>query len=715
MGFFEDFIGGVSGGLQLGQTFNKGFGQDRGAFSGYDRGTKTKFDRFVTDRQASVSGAFNEYKKDADFWSESAKTLAGLAGEGASAKDSLTGLEFAAQVMKGKSQTAVTDYINKFKALRDEGKSIRSMEGLASAFKRGENTQEIRNLTAADIAKMQMGGGFKYAEQKFNFGAEESFGRRFLRENLGLFQDSTAEFTGDRMAEQRRRIRSGLVNYDKYAATDGSAPIEGARRSIDLSGRDLRTQKAIDEETIRQTRLERVTEQTDQEKRANDRINNSVTARLADAQVAIVTARGKGEDAFNANNFAEADNQQILLDKAEKQYQAIKLEELSLKATENLTTEFNISQKFVMDSVTKLYPSGRGNTLDAEGKLIVTPPTGSVYTQRRQYIEDQTMSNLNIAMSRVPEGSLGNVTYSLFKPASPVSRVQFQRALDLRKAQVQGKANVGNQASYAEKVHSGFESMLGAENYDEGYIHEEIKSTLRGDALITYNKSYKNYINRRADQDANSLMGDNSQTDDDRRRLTRQPLEPLGTQEFEMEQEERARADQRADDAVGTASLRGLLPISYGVPGNERERSRDVDFLIGDDPQTDDDLRGLLRRRLVARSVEPSEAKAGAAPVAKSVVPETSFKKAGRVAQEKYNRIIDGDEGSGLSEELAAILSKEQAATLETPEGQNALANLVDTITSLVARPALAGTLPEGSSVGPGLLFHQKLGLLVHQ
>ena len=67
MGFFEDFIGGVSGGLQLGQTFNKSFGQDRGAFSGYDRGTKNKFDRFVADRQASVSGAFNEYKKDADL------------------------------------------------------------------------------------------------------------------------------------------------------------------------------------------------------------------------------------------------------------------------------------------------------------------------------------------------------------------------------------------------------------------------------------------------------------------------------------------------------------------------------------------------------------------------------------------------------------------------------------------------------------------------
>ena len=114
MGFFEDFIGGVSGGLQLGQTFNKSSGLDRGAFSGYGRGTETKFNKFVADRQASVSGAFNEYKKDADFWSESAKTLAGLAGEGASAKDSLTGLEFAAQVMKGKSQTAVTDYINKF-------------------------------------------------------------------------------------------------------------------------------------------------------------------------------------------------------------------------------------------------------------------------------------------------------------------------------------------------------------------------------------------------------------------------------------------------------------------------------------------------------------------------------------------------------------------------------------------------------------------------
>ena len=709
MGFFEDFIGGVSGGLQLGQTFNKSFGQDRGAFSGYDRGTKNKFDRFVADRQASVSGAFNEYKKDADFWSESAKTLAGLAGEGASAKDSLTGLEFAAQVMKGKSQTAVTDYINKFKALRDEGKSIRSMEGLASAFKRGENTQEIRNLTAADIAKMQMGGGFKYAEQKFNFGAEESFGRRFLRENLGLFQDSTAEFTGDRMAEQRRRIRSGLVNYDKYAATDGSAPIEGARRSIDFSGVDLRTQG---------------------DRRVED--TQKLNLGIAQARHAVALQQKTNElFGLKRSDNLNADLQKAIAGGKQKE---IKAARAAIQQHEANGIPAHINTNFSTDlmaditnafKVTGIKPPPHTSKVSISGQVGL--PAGQTYSSALEKYNQQAKATVNKViyrnLAKLSPQERKHINMSSISGAIDFTPEQLYSAKLLADVLQVGNQIEGQRASLKVKFGAGLLSVLG--KYDP--VGGDEAAGLSSEALVVpraemarLNGAVKTFLPADQQKILSSYFtprvnGDSSgpsDTDTDKESNWTSPgdlVDPIGIDfstpgVYESNASKLLGGDPRALIAAEGISVYNNAR-SWFMEEYPNASSKDANMYAAEARRASvSAARGSAAsegRPVVpseGRPVVPSEAKdvvseakrVDSSEAMVGVVPETSFKKAGRVAQEKFNRILGGDAESGLSEE--------QAAALKTKEGENAIANFLKTLTSIFVSTAAAS---EGRPVVP--------------
>ena len=673
MGFFEDFIGGVSGGLQLGQTFNKGFGQDRGAFSGYDRGTKTKFDRFVTDRQASVSGAFNEYKKDADFWSESAKTLAGLAGEGASAKDSLTGLEFAAQVMKGKSQTAVTDYINKFKALRDEGKSIRSMEGLASAFKRGENTQEIRNLTAADIAKMQMGGGFSYPEQKFNFGAEESFGRRFLRENLGLFTESTEDRTAGFMAEQRRRIRSGLPNYDKYAATDGSAPIEGARRSIDLSGRDLRTQEAID-----------IQAKTSSE--ARSAAANAAKAEH-EAEVSLHSIKGK------TNALLVQRARLVTQNASEEEIAAIDAEISELHTNVNrrvldarveatYTDAYNKALTLVPQPKLRTNPQGGGNVFNQGGRDYNTDQI-NVYKNAVGQAKRETVFNVVL---NTPENQRDGLTAKSFGASAGLLPGQLDSVKDLVEVLESGNQTTGRGASIERKIIAGLgntygestspdssiEGLPSAAGFTEvpddamkriaaaaiAYLPSDLSRQLTANGAIFGPSDPDKELNG-----ASTVKSTGASTGD--------LVDPIGIDFFTPEGNEMLKDNARASLAkYYNAYLEGKT--------SQREYENEVK-----------DTKAYLEA-LEARS--DAEAGSGANSVKKVDPPKAFNTEAVARMQERENFRKKRDQ-------------LREAESVDSPVAKSAgpseADDAIDTIKSFFVRPANAGTLPEGRPVVP--------------
>ena len=204
-------------------------GKPKGVFEGYDKETENRFDKYIAKRRQDVEAAYNSYKADFDFWDEAATNLAYAVGEGTDPQNSLTGMEFAAQTLRGMTKSQAKDLMNQFKALREEGTNIREL--LGDRLNRNEVTREQRKLTANDVAKMQLGGGFKYQEKPFNLRENQSPIRRLLSDTFGLFKETDEAAATKLMERQRAKIRGGLVDYNKLA---GDTSFKEARQSLSL-------------------------------------------------------------------------------------------------------------------------------------------------------------------------------------------------------------------------------------------------------------------------------------------------------------------------------------------------------------------------------------------------------------------------------------------------------------------------------------------------
>tara|TARA_R110000737_G_scaffold82853_1_gene115216 strand:- start:273 stop:2192 length:1920 start_codon:yes stop_codon:yes gene_type:complete len=207
---------------------------------GYSDGTRKKFDDFITNRQAAVRGEFDEYKAKSAIFEEAAKTVMTALGEPTDPSTQLTGGEAAVQLMRGKTSDQIMQMASKLSAGQADGQNIRELFG--DSLNRGDASKELRNYDAKQIARMQMGGGFKYNEQKFNFGANQTGVRSFLRDNLGLFKESDAEYEKVQSEDQRQRVRSSLAGYDRYAQEEGAEPLREARGSVNFDASKFRTE-----------------------------------------------------------------------------------------------------------------------------------------------------------------------------------------------------------------------------------------------------------------------------------------------------------------------------------------------------------------------------------------------------------------------------------------------------------------------------------------
>jgi hypothetical protein len=218
---------------------------------GYSDGTRKKFDDFITNRQAAVRGEFDEYKAKSAVYEEAAKTVMTALGEPTDPSTQLTGGEAAVQLMRGKTSDQIMQMASKLSAGQADGQNIRELFG--DSLNRGDASKELRNYDAKQIARMQMGGGFKYNEQKFNFGANQTGVRSFLRDNLGLFTESDAEYEKVQSDDQRQRVRSSLAGYDRYAQEEGAEPLREARGSVNFDASKFRTEdERLDAKTKRE-------------------------------------------------------------------------------------------------------------------------------------------------------------------------------------------------------------------------------------------------------------------------------------------------------------------------------------------------------------------------------------------------------------------------------------------------------------------------------
>lgn len=266
MGALTDFIGSFAEGAFTGYEQSQAAGG--GIFGGYEKGTEKKFKDFLAGRQATVEASFSEYKKKFDHFENAAKDLAGLYGEGADPTTQLSGMEAAALSLKGKTTEGAAELVSKLKAMRDEGTDIRAHFGPSLA--RNEATREVKELTASTVAKMTSGGGFKYQKQPFNFKDQRSPVQAFLRDNFDLYRKTDEEWEGKRDAERTRFIRSGLPNYDKYAA--GETPVGEARSALSFDPRRLRTQE---QNRAEQRSILTLNAARDNAQRANETLNSA--------------------------------------------------------------------------------------------------------------------------------------------------------------------------------------------------------------------------------------------------------------------------------------------------------------------------------------------------------------------------------------------------------------------------------------------------------
>lgn len=198
-------------------------------------GTKEDFNKYLAARQSAVKGEYDAYKTKFDAFEQQAKTLTDLIGDNTiDAETELTSQEAAARLMKGKTSADVGELITKFKALRDQdGVNIRDL--LGDSLKRGDE-QERRNYTTADIARMQVGGGFKYTPKPFDLRERRSGLGNFLRDQ-GLF---TKTFETEREALAKKQAEMITAGFNaKYT---GDTPYQEAQGFITVDAAKLRTQ-----------------------------------------------------------------------------------------------------------------------------------------------------------------------------------------------------------------------------------------------------------------------------------------------------------------------------------------------------------------------------------------------------------------------------------------------------------------------------------------
>jgi len=199
-------------------------------------GTKEDFNKYLAARQGAVKGEYDAYKTKFDAFEQQAKTLADLIGDTTiDAETHLTSQEATARLMRGKTSADVGELITKFKALRDQdGVNIRNL--LGDSLKRGDE-QARRNYTPADIARMQVGGGFKYTPKPFDLKERRTGLGNFLRDQ-GLF---TKTFETEREALANKQAEMITAGFNaKYT---GDTPYQEAQGFITVDAAKLRTQE----------------------------------------------------------------------------------------------------------------------------------------------------------------------------------------------------------------------------------------------------------------------------------------------------------------------------------------------------------------------------------------------------------------------------------------------------------------------------------------
>lgn len=256
MGWFKDFTTSFAASTAAGLTqglADAAKAQESGLGTMLSEGTQSDFDKYVAARQAAVKGEYDKYTTKFDAFEQQAKEFASLVGSPSAQNLSteLDGMEAAARFMQGKSQSEIQDTIAKLKAIRDEGGNVR--ERVSDLIKRGKD-QEVRNYTAQDVARMQLGGAFSYTAKPYDLSKRRTGLARFLRDDLGLYGETFAKERGDLAERQARDITASLPGYDKYAGT-GASSYDKPQASLSFAGLDLRTeaQRRAERKDVAQT------------------------------------------------------------------------------------------------------------------------------------------------------------------------------------------------------------------------------------------------------------------------------------------------------------------------------------------------------------------------------------------------------------------------------------------------------------------------------
>lgn len=440
-------------------------GKPKGVFEGYDRGTENRFDKYIAERRQDVEAAYNSYKTNFDFWNEAATNLAYAVGEGTDPENTLTGMEFAAQTLRGMTKSQATDLMNQFKALRKEGTNIREL--LGDRLNRNEVTREQRKLTANDVAKMQLGGGFKYQEKPFNLRENQSPLRKLLSDTFGLYKETDEAAAKKLMEKQRAGIRGGLVDYDKLA---GDTPFGEARQSLSLDPSMLRTKAEVREEqrSIYQTETARI-------------------LNLNTAEEYALKARERAEE------NAKFDREQLLLNAKTPQEREAAIAVINKYQYQQTILNANAT-------VAAAFTQGlaeRTKTINTKYRLDVGL-TGKVTEltegQQKQYIEDiqegRTQAMVNALLS-VPEEALPLVRFGSFA-AGGVSKNMFEGAKNHVQIIRQGDNIAGSAASAYEKYKAGAKAVLG-DSYNQDFVDTLAKQYLPPDQRAAYDKAKTKY------------------------------------------------------------------------------------------------------------------------------------------------------------------------------------------------------------------------------
>ena len=446
-------------------------GNSKGVFAGYDKETENRFDKYIAERRQDVEAAYNSYKTDLDFWDEAATNLAYAVGEGTDPQNSLTGMEFAAQVLRGRTKSQAKDLVDNIKTLQDKGINIRDYFG--DKLNRNDATQELRNLTANDVAKMQLGGGFKYEEKPFNLRENQSPIRRLLSDTFGLYKETDEAAAKKLMEKQREGIRGGLVDYDKVA---GDTPFGEARQSLSLDPSMLRTKAEVREEqkSIYTTETARI-------------LNLNTTEEYA------LNARKRAEEHANLNREQLLRNAKTPQEK-EAAIAAIKEhqdQQSILNADATAAATFANGVKESTRTINNKYNLGEG--LNQKVSQLTEG-------QQQTYIKDiqlgRTQAMVN-ALFSVPQEAISLVQYGSFG-AGGVSEDMFEAAKKHVQILRQGQKIAGSGASAYEKYMAGAEAVLG-DSYNQETADVLAKQFLLPNQFVSYTKGRDEYKKRQGE------------------------------------------------------------------------------------------------------------------------------------------------------------------------------------------------------------------------